>query len=155
MVMRRAMPKIMDLQNITFPDSHTPGFVVSLRLKHPTLELGSLCKTMGMKPNILWSAGEPRRTPKGLYLGGVRDNSYANCRINPVNKSSPDKLIEHALLSMTSNKVIYREFIDSGGTSEFYVAIFSEEGMAFLINTQLVDMLAELRCAVGFELFRD
>lgn len=49
---------------------------ISFRVTHPTLDAGTITAQLCMTPKFCWTVGEPRKTPKGTPLDGVREESY-------------------------------------------------------------------------------
>lgn len=54
---------------------------VSLRLRHPTLDLAQLAAELQLSPTRIWTVGDPRKTPQGDPLAGVQQESYCALRI--------------------------------------------------------------------------
>lgn len=54
---------------------------ISLRLKHPKLDLARLAADLQLAPARIWTAGAPRKTPLGTPLAGVHQESYCALRI--------------------------------------------------------------------------
>jgi Domain of unknown function (DUF4279) len=52
------------------------GYSVSLRVRHPTLDLKILTERLRLEPAHCWTAGEPRRSQSGAALGGNHRDSY-------------------------------------------------------------------------------
>lgn len=56
--------------------------IVDLRIQHPTIDPAQITQTLGISPSRSWRAGEPRTTPKGTPLQGIRRQSYWSGNIN-------------------------------------------------------------------------
>lgn len=54
---------------------------VSLRLKHPVLDLAGLAAELKLHPTRIWTAGTSRTTPAGDPLVGIEQESYCALRI--------------------------------------------------------------------------
>src|ERR1700754_979851 len=52
------------------------SYAVSLRVRHPTLDLSLLADELRLEPAHCWAAGEPRRSQSGSLLGGNHRDSY-------------------------------------------------------------------------------
>src|ERR1700749_3538739 len=52
------------------------SYSVSLRARHPTLNLNVLTESLRLDPVHSWTAGEPRRSQTGNPLGGQHRDSY-------------------------------------------------------------------------------
>lgn len=53
----------------------------SLRLKHPTMDLAGIAAELKLSSARIWLAGDPRKTPQGDSLPGIRRESYCALRI--------------------------------------------------------------------------
>jgi len=51
------------------------SYSVSLRVRHPTLNLSVLADKLRLEPEHCWTAGEPRRSQTGAPLGGNHRDS--------------------------------------------------------------------------------
>ena len=54
---------------------------LSIRLRDPARDVGSLFERWGLATGGSWVAGEERRAPNGRLLGGIRKDSYAYSRL--------------------------------------------------------------------------
>ena len=54
---------------------------ISLRLKHPTMDLAGIAAELKLSSTRIWAAGDPRKTPHGDPLRGVQQESYCALRI--------------------------------------------------------------------------
>src|SRR5882757_8018423 len=52
------------------------SYAVSLRVRHPTLDLSVLADKLRLEPSHSWKAGDPRRSQSGSPLGGTHRDSY-------------------------------------------------------------------------------
>lgn len=55
---------------------------VSLKLRHPSLDLAEVARELGFPVGRIWTAGKERRTPKGEALQGVHQGSYCALRVD-------------------------------------------------------------------------
>lgn len=51
-------------------------FTVSLRIRHPTIDPAKISAALGIEPQHIWRAGEPRCDAAGVELGGAHHDSY-------------------------------------------------------------------------------
>src|SRR5216683_5593842 len=65
---------------------------VSLRLVHPSLDLRAVASAIGFPVIRIWTAGQPRETPRGNPLEGAQKGSYCAFDI-----SAPEGTIDEAV----------------------------------------------------------
>ena len=88
------------------------SYIVDLRIWHPALDPDLVSSSLGFEPGISWRAGEPRRTPKGTHLGGVRSQGYWSA--NPFCygwRESTDAQVEDAMEELVSLLEPHKDFL--------------------------------------------
>src|SRR5690606_11910276 len=108
------------------PESQPYRFKISLRLVHPSADLSSCSGEFSLEPSRQWLAGEPRTTPRGNPLEGVRSESYWTA---PLDVSS-NKRLEGALAETARWLEEHGSFLASharsGGSAELFIGFFLE-----------------------------
>jgi hypothetical protein len=66
---------------------------VSFILRHPSLDLQEVAAAIGLPIARIWTAGQPRRTPKGNPLEGLNRESYCAFKVAPEDKSIPAAIV--------------------------------------------------------------
>lgn len=67
-------------------------YTVSLRVEHPAVCHEEIVQSLGLQPAFAYSAGKPRRTPRGAHLEGINKKTY--CRFDLMPKQSGDFIDE-------------------------------------------------------------
>jgi hypothetical protein len=122
--------------------------VLNLRIWHPTLDPDLVSRTLGLKPQIAWRAGDPRKTPKGAPLEGVRSEGYWST--DPFSygwRDSADAQIEDALEELVTLLEPYRNFllgISQGGFVRIWVSSHSNRNFAIELSPNMLARLASL-----------
>ena len=100
------------------------------------------------KPKVDWVAGDERKTPKAMPLGGKRDNSYWVTRINEEETDSEtwqlEDYLEKAYSEITPKLGKLKAFFVSGGRLEFYVSLYGARNFGLIFSP---DLLARLGAA--------
>lgn len=92
------------------------SYIVDLEIRHPALDPDLVSRILGLEPGIAWRAGEPRRTPKGTPLEGVRSEGYWSA--NPFSygwRESTDAQVEDTLVELVSFLEPHKDFLLSLG----------------------------------------
>lgn len=101
---------------------------------------------LGMQPDRLWRAGEPRIGYKGQARDGVNAESYWTC---PMEKGAwpPTTLAsatEAALGRLSSKRGFLRQIRSEGGGAEFFIGWFFEGQGGDMLPAALLAKAAEL-----------
>jgi hypothetical protein len=122
--------------------------VLNLRIWHPMLDPDLVSRTLGLEPHISWRAGDPRQTPKGTPLEGLRTEGYWSS--DPFSygwRDSTEAQIEDALAELVSFLEPHREFlrgISQGGMIRVWVSSHSNRNFALELPPSLLTGLASL-----------
>lgn len=136
------------------PESQPYRFKISLRLVHPSVDLSPCSKEFGLEPSRQWIAGEPRTTPRGNPLGGLRCESYWTA---PLNISSSNRLVG-ALADIAQWLEAHETFMvnhaGSGGTAELFIGFFLERSSTgFSLDPELLAKYSRLGVALDFDMY--
>ena len=130
-------------------------YSVSLRLIHPTIGPLEMAEELDRQPKYSWALGEPRRTPKGTVLPGVRKQNY--CSFDLV--SGSDGELAKSLLSEIDLLKKHREFLhtvyDLGGSAMLYVFWYPNGDTGEVFSVPLLRDLADLRIEIGLNVYDD
>jgi Domain of unknown function (DUF4279) len=126
---------------------------LSLRIKHPTRDLSSVCQTLGLRPVNIWKAGEERRTPKGNKIGGIREDSRCSIEFEHSQRDPLPKQIEAALMLLQPHRAMLRRLSTTGGAISFYVGWFFDESDGEAFSSELLRTMADLRIALELNIY--
>lgn len=126
---------------------------LSLRIKHPSVDLALVCGRLGMTPKVIWRAGEPRTTPIGNLLARDRDQSYRSIRIDhPADIPLADAL--GALLDrLTASRKFFDELAATGGSTNVFVSWYSEKNSGERLAPDLLGKLAVLNLSLALDVY--
>jgi hypothetical protein len=131
---------------------HQPA-KLSLRIKHPTRDLMIVCGTLGLRPSVLWKAGDPRRTPKGNMLGGRRTESFCSIDIPASRRKSLVDQMRTALILLKPRRRILKMLSSTGGRISFFVGLFCDEHTGESFDCQLLGEMTALQIALDLNIY--
>jgi hypothetical protein len=113
---------------------------MSIRIWHPEIDPVEVTRTLGIAPRHAWRVGEPRVTPTGRSLGGVRDKSYWCAEVSPAHArdSDPEGDVVRFLDMLEPHARLLQDIVTSGGTIEFFLT-FWHGGTTFSATRGLRD----------------
>jgi hypothetical protein len=132
--------------------------ILNIRIWHPTLDPDLVSRTLGLEPRISWRAGDPRRTPKGTALDGVRSEGYWSS--DPFSygwRDSTDALMEDALEEVVSFLEPHGEFlkgISLCGAVRIWVSSQSTRAYALELPPSMLSRIASLGASVVHDVYQ-
>jgi len=95
------------------------SYAVSLRVRHPTLDLSVLADKLRLEPAHCWAAGEPRRSQTGSPLGGNHRDSYWSAPL-PAQMTGPSSMplelfFSQQLLQLSRHRDFLNKLQSDGG----------------------------------------
>jgi hypothetical protein len=129
-------------------------FKISLRLRHPLVELRECSSEFGLEPLREWTAGESRTSSRGKALGGVWDHSYWTAPLDV----RPEEDLETALNGTSHWLNQHVEFLvrhrGSGGSASLFIGLFLEGfNSGFSLDPSLLVKYAVLGVALEFDMY--
>ena len=128
-------------------------YSISLRFRHPNIDLMYIGGLLGLQPNRIWKAGEPRRTPKDTPLEGINKESYWCGRLTNDREKSEKCSLEAKLTDWTTklstHKTDFDKLLAGGGRIEFFIWIYCEQNLGFELNHNLLANIASLGITLG------
>ena len=140
---------------------HPYTYRVSLRLTHPQAdlrELGALVEEQAGHSGG-WRAGDPRVTPKGTVLGGVRNESYWTTRLTrdhePRNSQDEDleTFLERQLDRLAPQAESLARFNQDGGRAMLFIGLFCTANSGLILSPALMAKAAALGIELGLDIY--
>jgi hypothetical protein len=128
---------------------------VSFRVTHPTLDAGAIAAQLRMTPKFCWTSGEPRKTPRGTPLQGVREESYCTFDIGSGDDGEIARCLSTALEGLRAEAEFLRHLRDAGGSLMFYVYWYPNGDTGELFATDLLRDMAEMGIELGINVYDD
>jgi hypothetical protein len=130
-------------------------YSVCLRAMHPRDDLRPLFDQLGLNPERVWRAGEPRSTPRGEPLAGVRQESYAYTNLTSESRNWSDEDLSDYLRGLQQRLAMHRDalhtFYIRGGRCGLSIGLSGESFFGFELDPSLSAGLADLKLTLGFE----
>jgi hypothetical protein len=129
---------------------HVSG--ISLRLRHPEAELGSLLERWGLKVGRSWRAGTPCTTPAGRPLEGIWPDSYAYSSL-PMDGTTLAHRLRKILTRIEPFGPELAAFVEGGGSAELFVGWHFERNSGDVLDWDLLRRLAECRLSLSLDIY--
>jgi hypothetical protein len=128
-------------------------YKVSLRIKHPDLDLSDVCRDLGLTPKHIWKAGDQRRTPKGTILPGNRDSSYCSVPFDDSGEKYLSGKINYVLNALIPHRSILETVSLSGGDISVSIGWFSSGDSGDTVDSMTLKKMADLRISVELYIY--
>ncbi|MEO6925643.1 MAG: hypothetical protein ABI129_03160 [Rhodanobacter sp.] len=129
-------------------------FKISLRFRHPKMELSGCSSEFGLVPTRQWSVGQERSSLRGQPLEGLWDSSYWTTPL----EIEPDEAIETALIRIAQWLDRHASFLsthsNSGGSAALFIGLFLEGfSCGFSLEPSLLAQYTSLGVAMEFDVY--
>ena len=133
-------------------------YSVSLRVRHPTADLLKLGSELALEPRHSWTAGEPRRTPKGAALRGNRAESEWSAPLLRDGKvHSEEQSLDDALAGIVERLSVHRQTFlrirAEGGDVELFLGIFGNGNLGIILEPELLSRVGALGVTLSFDIY--
>lgn len=130
-------------------------YAVSLQIRHPAAPANELAAVFPWPMTSGWTAGEPRATPVGRELGGVRSESYCSLEIAHGDDGELTACLSRAVELIQANEKRWNEFRRTGGRLNFYVFWYPNGDTGAVLNADLLGDMAALEIDLGLNVYED
>lgn len=128
------------------------SYIVSLRFFHPTLSPDLVADQLQLTASASWTAGEPRQTPKGTLIGGIRQESYAAFRIADGDDGQLPEALMAALGQLHPHGEFLAMFKQTGGEIAFFVSWHVDGDAGMTLDASLLAEIATLGIDLGINI---
>jgi hypothetical protein len=94
---------------------------LDLRITHPSVAPAAVSKRLGLDLGRGWMAGEPKTTPRGTQLKGVRKSSYCSFSLEESFARGPAAAICKWNKRLMRHARYFQSLDRDGGTVEYYL----------------------------------
>lgn len=133
----------------------TFDYTVSLQITHPTAPVSELAGGFPWPMTSGWTAGEPRITPVGRELGGVRSESYCSLKIAQGDDGELTACLSRAVAVIQANGRHWEELRRTGGRLNFYVFWYPNGDTGAVLGAGLLGQMAALGIDLGLNVYED
>jgi hypothetical protein len=135
------------------------SYAVSLRVRHPTKDLGVLTDKLRLEPAFSWTAGEPRRSQSGSPLGGNHRDSYWSAML-PAQMTGPASMplelfFSQQLVQLARHREFFAKLQSDGGQVSLLVELAPTANASLTFSSASARKLAELDIEVEFQFVGD
>jgi hypothetical protein len=135
------------------------SYSVSLRVRHPTLDLSVLTDKLRLEPAHSWTAGEPRRSQTGAPLGGNHRDSYWSAPL-PAQMDGPNSMplelfFSQQVLQLSRHRDFLNKLQSGGGEVSLLVEIAPVANASLTFSSATARKLADLNIEVEFQFVGD
>ena len=132
-------------------------FTVSLSIRHPSIEPSRITEALGIGPQHMWKAGEPRHDPESGDRAGVYRESYWMGRLmDEPQLSSGQVSVETVLLQTLTQLRRSQPFLEQlsadGGVSELSISLFARENFRLELSADSLALLGRLGLSVALDI---
>lgn len=133
-------------------------FSLSLRIRHRSRSAADICAEIGLSPEFSWSAGDPRKTPKGTPLDGFRKETYCSFSIAHLEESGLENIdLENCIHQLNRKMSNHRKFlddiVDTGGSIEYFVGIFHDRNIGITMSSSLMKELTAMNISLALDIY--
>lgn len=133
------------------PDMHRK---IRFQITHPSIDPEVISARLGLRASHAWRCGDPRITPTGRKVGGVRGESYWSTRFPVVDPEDLEPALADACARLKAHQAFLRELVAEGGSLSLTVATFGSDLRGVLLSWRLMKTLASLRISLGWEIYQ-
>jgi hypothetical protein len=131
-------------------------FTISLRIRHPTMNPAAVTRELGIEPQHVWLAGDPRRGSEGEQLPGVYRESYWMARLMEQPQLSSRQCTVESVLAQTASQLLrslefFNQISSEGGVSQLHVNLFARKNFGLDLSADSLAVLGRLRLAVAID----
>ena len=112
-----------------------------------------ISRNLGMRPDISWTAGDRRNTPKGTPLSGRYERSYCCFRIKHSRSIEMIDLIKAFNKTLGKKRSFLKSFRKSGGSLEYFIGWFLREPDGEIFDVKLIEQLSQLGIRLAFDIY--
>jgi hypothetical protein len=137
----------------------TFSYAVSLRVRHPTLNLSVLAEKLRLEPAHTWSAGEPRRSQSGSPLGGNHRDSYWSAPL-PAQAIGPNSMplelfLGQQVVQLSRHRELFAQLQSDGGEISLLIELVPVASTSLTLTSATARKLADLNIEVEFQFVGD
>jgi hypothetical protein len=126
-------------------------YEINLLINHPNMSPDTITRRLKLTPHYSWRRGEPRRTPIGMELGGVRSETMWR----HVAKEEGRRSFFAGLREFVDRLRVHRRFLSqitsAGGRVELIVNLPGNVNMGDVLKPETLRLIADMGADLGIE----
>ena len=128
-------------------------YEINLLINHPVMSPDTITGRLKPTPQYSWRRGEPRRTPIGTELGGVRSETMWRHVIREEGRRSFFAGLRNSVDRLRAHRRFLSQIASGGGRVELIVNLPGNVNMGDVLNPQTLRLIADLGADLGVEVF--
>jgi hypothetical protein len=117
------------------------------------MPVDEISRRLGAMPEHGWTAGDPRTTPRGRALPGLRKESYWAKGVKPPADQEPDEVIADHVAVMRPRQRFFASVVRAGGRVEYYLSCQSSGAVGVVFEPSLLSELGRMHIRLGIDGF--
>jgi hypothetical protein len=135
------------------------SYAVSLRVRHPQLNLSVLTDKLRLEPMHTWTAGEPRRSQSGAPLGGNHRDSYWSAPLPAqtigANSMPLELFLSQQVLQMSRHREFFCKLQSDGAEISLLIELVPVANSSLTVSSATARKLADMNMEVEFQFVGD
>jgi hypothetical protein len=111
-----------------------------------------ISKELALRPEFSYTAGDPRVSPDGRALGGVRKQTYWTQTFPCIDDSLEESLLE-LMRFLEKHSAFVARVAEGNGAVDVFVGWFESGNSGFEFSRDLINRLAAMRVGVAFDIY--
>jgi hypothetical protein len=119
------------------------------------MDPAEISASLQLTPSVSWKDGDPRVTPKGTPLEGLRKGSYWTCKVLKGEWPGKDltTAISDLVTELSPHKPFFQRVRSDGGKVEFFVGWFFAGNSGDVFKADLLAALAGLGLDLSLDIY--
>jgi hypothetical protein len=134
-------------------------YSVTLRARHPTMNLAVMTEKLRLEPAHSWTAGDPRRSQSGAPLGGQHRDSYWSALLPAQTVGASSVPLEYFLSQQLLQLGRQREFLQGlqteGGEISLLIELAPLPNASLTLSSAIARKLADLNIELELQFVGD
>jgi hypothetical protein len=132
-------------------------FTMSLRIRHPRIDPAEITRALGIEPQNIWRAGDPRPDfAREEIGGGIQQESYWMGRLMAEPALARDHVsveseVEHTLETLRRCFSFLETLKAEGGSAELHISLYAREKFRLEFQPESLALLGRVGLAVVLE----
>ena len=135
------------------PEGSCLCFILRLVLKHPTLSLEEVSKSMGLKPHQGHSVGTQKMTPRGNFLDGVNRETFFGKTEQFFDRNDFFGCAANLAESLAEHSEFFWKIRSEGVRVAIYIDLIGSQSIGDVLLPRQIEKLSSLGIDFGGEVF--
>jgi uncharacterized protein DUF4279 len=150
---RRANPRPRTDKAITTQKVPLERYTIDLLIKHPNISPDVITGELGLTPHYFWRLGEPRRTPTGTELGGIRAETMWRYVTRRKGRRNFFAGLREFVGRLRGRRDFIAQLTAGGGRVTLIVNLPGDVNMGDVLEPETLRLMSELGIKLGVEVF--